>query len=82
MPGQSWNALHALPRKLKNMSFPTTQDIGREALTRSPENRAEHLARLIRRGWLNQRGELTRILGGDAEPEPWADSNGGQRKPS
>jgi hypothetical protein len=55
------------------MNSPTAQEIAREAreaLARSPETPEEHFARLVRCGFLNARGEVTRILGGDAEPEP------------
>lgn len=57
------------------MSYPTPQEIGREAreaLARSRETPKEHLARLIRLGWVNRRGEITRLMGGDVEPEPYS----------
>ena len=50
----------------------TPKEIGdeaREALKKSKETPQEHFDRLVRRGWINSRGKVTRILGGDAEPE-------------
>lgn len=50
----------------------TTAELGREALAalqRSKEPPKEHFERLVRLGWINRRGEVTRLLGGDAEPE-------------
>jgi len=58
------------------MHFPTPQEIGREAreaLAKSRETPQEHLARLIRLGWINRKGEVTRLMGGDAEPEPFSE---------
>ena len=54
------------------MNSPTPKEIAREAraaLEKSPETPREHYDRLVRRGWINTRGEVTRILGGEAEPE-------------
>ncbi len=54
------------------MNTPTPQEIAREAreaLSRSKETPQEHFDRLIRRGFINARGEVTRLLGGNAEPE-------------
>jgi hypothetical protein len=42
----------------------------REALNRAPESPQEHFARLVRMGFINARGQVTHLLGGDAEPEP------------
>ena len=39
----------------------------------------EHFEQLVRLGWINRQGEVTRLLGGDAEPEP--DSEPGQAAP-
>ncbi len=52
--------------------FPSAAEIAeeaREALRRSPESPKEHFDRLVRLGWINTRGEVTKLLGGDAEPE-------------
>jgi hypothetical protein len=52
--------------------FPTTTELAHEALEalqRSQESPADHFQRLIRLGWINSQGEVTRLLGGDAEPE-------------
>lgn len=55
------------------MSYiPTSAEIGREALEalkRCKEPPKEHFERLVRLGWINRRGQVTRLLGGDAEPE-------------
>lgn len=48
----------------------------RKALRESRETPKERFARLVRIGWINRQGEVTRLLGGDAEPEP--DSEPGQ----
>ena len=56
----------------------TPKEIGdeaREALKNSKETPQEHFDRLVRRGWINSRGEVTRILGGDAEPEAHSEAN-------
>lgn len=66
------------------MSYiPTATELGREALEvlkRSKEPPKEHFERLVRLGWINRRGQVTRLLGGDAEPEsdamPLANENG------
>jgi hypothetical protein len=52
--------------------FPSTAELAkesREALRRSRESPAEHFDRLVRLGFINKRGEVTKLLGGDAEPE-------------
>jgi hypothetical protein len=57
--------------------FPTPAEIAeeaREAMRRSPESPKEHFDRLVRLGFINTRGEVTKLLGGDAEPE----TNGSQ----
>jgi hypothetical protein len=59
--------------------FPTPEELAREAreaLSRRTETPREHFARLVRIGWINRLGEVTRLLGGDVEPEP--DSEPGQ----
>lgn len=52
------------------MDFQTPSEIAREALQKSRETPQEHFQRLVRLGWINSRGEVTRVFGGDAEPEP------------
>jgi hypothetical protein len=60
---------------------PTIEEM-RAALeaTRLPPK--ENFARMVRNGLINAKGQLTRLVGGDAEPEPGAkrptgpDSNG------
>lgn len=59
--------------------FPTPEELGREALealSRRKEKPGERFDRLVRLGWINRQGEVTRLLGGDVEPEP--DSEPGQ----
>ena len=63
--------------------IPSPAELGREALEalkRSKEPPKEHFERLVRLGWINRRGQVTRLLGGDAEPEsdavPSANDNG------
>jgi hypothetical protein len=61
--------------------IPTTAELGREALEalkRSKEPPKEHFERLVRLGWINRRGEVTRLLGGDAEPEADATPHAGE----
>lgn len=48
---------------------------GRRILREHPETPEEHIARLIRAGFINAKGEVTKLLGGDADPETAA--NGG-----
>lgn len=53
--------------------FETADEIAREAreaLSRRKEKPGERFDRLVRLGWINRQGEVTRLLGGDAEPEP------------
>ena len=57
------------------MNSPSSSELGREALealrrSRSSQTPEERFQRLIHLGWINARGEVTRLLGGDAEPEP------------
>lgn len=59
--------------------FQTPAELAEEAMKALRESREpphEHFARLVRLGWINRQGEVTRLLGGDAEPE--ADSEPGQ----
>jgi hypothetical protein len=45
-----------------------------EALRAAPEDPRQHFQRLVERGWITTRGEVTKLLGGEAEPESTADS--------
>ena len=54
-------------------SSPTPEEIAaeaREALRTLHETPDEHFTRLVRLGWINARGQVTKFLGGEAEPEP------------
>lgn len=42
----------------------------REALRKRKETPDELFRRLVRNGWINARGQVTKLLGGDADPEP------------
>jgi hypothetical protein len=61
-------------------SFPSARELAAEAmeaLRSSPEDPKRHFERLVEMGWINSRGEVTKLLGGDAEPEvPVASQNG------
>jgi hypothetical protein len=37
---------------------------------RPPRSSREHLTELVRKGWINACGQVTKLLGGIAEPEP------------
>jgi hypothetical protein len=55
---------------MKN-AFPTPKDLAaeaREALRRTPRKPGELYDRLVMLGWINTRGEVTTLLGGDADP--------------
>ena len=41
----------------------------RAALAAHKETSSEHFERLVRKGFINRRGEVTKLIGGDAEPE-------------
>lgn len=61
---------------MRLMESPTPHEIAREAreaLDRSQETPEEHFQRLVRRGFINARGQVTKLLGGDADPEPEAE---------
>jgi hypothetical protein len=55
------------------LEFPTPQEIAREALqalrSEPRETAREHFARLVRLGWIDTQGRVTKLLGGEAEPE-------------
>jgi hypothetical protein len=69
-------------------SSPSPEEIAaeaREALRKLPkETSREHFRRLVRNGWINARGEVTKVLGGKADPEPnhetWDEENQPARK--
>jgi hypothetical protein len=43
----------------------------REALRRRPpKSSRQQFTELVRKGWINARGQVTKLLGGTAEPEP------------
>ncbi len=44
------------------------------ALSATPEQPGQRFQRLIQLGWINARGEVTKRLGGEADPEPHADN--------
>lgn len=53
-------------------SFPTPRELAAEALEAlraAPEDPKLHFQRLVDQGWINTRGQVTKLLGGDAEPE-------------
>jgi hypothetical protein len=61
-------------------SFPSPRELAdeaREALRASPEDPKRHFQRLVEMGWINARGEVTKLLGGDAEPEASVPSGNG-----
>ena len=67
------------------MNFPSPSEIAREAreaLEKSRETPEEHFRRLIRCGFINSRGEVTTLLGGDAEPEVELNPDGTPVKPA
>ena len=56
------------------MTFPSPEEIAREAreaLSRVPPMSArEHFTWMVRQGFINGQGQVTRLIGGSAEPEP------------
>ena len=54
--------------------FPTPEELAqeaREALRRRPAmTPQEHFIWMVRKGFINARGQVTRLIGGAAEPEP------------
>jgi hypothetical protein len=60
--------------KLESMTrFMTTAELAadaRKALREPRESSHEHFEQLVQLGWINRQGEVTRLLGGDAQPEP------------
>ena len=54
-------------------SSPSPEEIAaeaREALRTDKESPDECFTRLVRLGWINARGQVTKFLGGEADPEP------------
>ena len=59
------------------MNYPSPRELAAEAraaLLASPETPEEHFQRLIKCGFINAHGQVTKLLGGDADPEPWAEN--------
>jgi hypothetical protein len=58
---------------MKNL-YPTPDELAAEAWEairkRPPKSSREEWIDLIRKGFINARGEVTRLIGGSAEPEP------------
>jgi hypothetical protein len=56
------------------LTFPTPEEIAREArealARRPPMSPREHFTWLVRQGFINGKGQVTRLIGGSAEPEP------------
>lgn len=44
----------------------------RRAFSEHPETPEQHIDRLIRAGFINAKGQVTKLLGGTAEPEEGA----------
>jgi len=59
---------------MKFLDSPSPEELAaeaREALRRlPPQSSREHFTELVRKGWINARGQVTKLLGGIAEPEP------------
>jgi hypothetical protein len=53
------------------MNQPTIEEM-RAALEATKLPPKENFARMVAIGLINSQGQLTRLYGGDAEPEPWA----------
>jgi hypothetical protein len=68
--------------------FPTPEELAAEAwaaLRRMPPKSShEVFTELVRKGWINARGQVTKLLGGEADPEPnyetWTDEKTDGRK--
>jgi hypothetical protein len=58
---------------MKNL-YPTPKELAaeaREAFRRMPpKSPREHFIDLVRKGFINAQGQVTRLIGGSAEPEP------------
>ena len=59
---------------MRFLDSPSPEEIAaeaRETLRRlPPQSSREHFTELVRKGWINARGQVTKLLGGIAEPEP------------
>jgi hypothetical protein len=59
---------------MKFLESPSPEELAaeaREALRRlPPQSSREHFTELVRKGWINSRGQVTKLLCGIAEPEP------------
>ncbi len=73
--------------------YPTPEELAREAREalrkHPPKEGRERYIELVRKGFINARWEVTRLIGGSAEPEPdyatWTperDAADGAQKPS
>jgi hypothetical protein len=87
IPPASWASFGQFTNM--NNVFPTPEQLAleaREALSRRPAmTPQEHFTWMVRKGMINARGEMTRLIGGSAEPEPeyetWTpEENGHTRK--
>lgn len=54
------------------MNQPTIEEM-RAALEATKLPPKEHFARMVAYGLINLEGKLTKLFGGEAEPEPWAE---------
>jgi len=56
------------------INSPSPEEIAAEARDvwrrRPPKSSRERFTELVRKGWINGRGQVTKLLGGIAEPEP------------
>ncbi|HEY1065657.1 MAG TPA: hypothetical protein VGE52_06100 [Pirellulales bacterium] len=55
------------------MTFFSAKELAAEmmrALDAHRETSDEHWERLVRSGFINRKGEVTRVIGGHAEPDP------------
>ncbi len=54
--------------------YPTPEELAREArevLRKHPRKKGrERFMELVRKGFINAQGQVTRLIGGSAEPEP------------
>jgi hypothetical protein len=59
------------------MEYWTPQELAREAreaLAKNPLTPKQRFEQMVRAGFVNERGEVTKLLGGDADPEPYAEN--------
>ena len=59
---------------MRFLDSPSPEELAAEAREvwrrRPPRSSHEHFTELVRKGWINARGQVTKLLGGIAEPEP------------